>query len=188
MAKKVSENPPHEVVLDILNYDPGTGVFTWKTRPRCLFKSNRAYNAFNANFAGRVAGHTCDKGYIRVDIGGRSIRAHRLAWFYVHGTWPKEIDHIDGIRTNNSICNLREVNRRENSRNRCIRSDSSTGHNGVYVKPSPAGDRWIALISAPSGKRIVLGHFTEKQDAIFARKIAEKCFAYHKNHGRPSRG
>lgn len=184
MNKKAPEHPTHDHVIAVLNYDQNTGLFTWRERQRSDFKSGRAYNAFNARFSGRVAGYICDHGYIRIDVGGISIRAHRLAWFYLYKEWPPEIDHIDGVRTNNALANLRKVNRRENSRNRCIRSDNTSGYHGVYLVRTPAGERWSSQISDPDGKLIILGQFVKKVDAIFARKIGEKCFGYHKNHGR----
>lgn len=180
--------PSHEAVKELLDFNPETGGFTWKPRSRERFKSDRACNAFNAAVAGKPAGYTDDNSYCRIDVYGTSIRAHRLAWFYVHGVWPKEIDHVDGNRLNNAISNLRNVNRRENSRNRCVRSDNTTGMHGVYRDDKPeSGVRWTAMISNDEGKRIILGRFVNYEDAVFARKIAEKCFGYHHNHGRAAR-
>jgi hypothetical protein len=189
MEKKSSEAPTQERIKEILLYDQETGLFTWKARPRSEFPSDRAWNAFNTNFVGKVAGYTSDDGYIRVKTTTFSARAHRLAWLYTYGSWPIEIDHIDGNRSNNSLLNLREVNRRENSRNRCVRSDNTTGAVGVYRdEKNKSGERWNATISDPEGKRILLGRFVHYEDAVFARKIAEKCFGYHPNHGRAASG
>lgn len=190
MAKNSSRSlPTLERVKEILLYDEDTGLFTWKERPRSAFKSNRAWNAFNSNFVGKVAGNVSNDGYTRIKTVEFSARAHRLAWFYTFGRWPIEIDHIDGDRNNNSLINLREVNRRENSRNRCIRSDNKTGAVGVLRdEKNKSGERWTAVIQDPTGKRVILGRFVHYEDAVFARKIAEKCFGYHNNHGRAARG
>jgi hypothetical protein len=90
----------------MIHYDPDTGEFTW-LQPL----SNRVR-------PGDHPSNVSAQGYVRVGVGGRVYLAHRLAWFYVHGYWPaEEVDHINGCRTDNRICNLREANRRLNSQN-----------------------------------------------------------------------
>ncbi|MEK9720323.1 MAG: HNH endonuclease, partial [Quisquiliibacterium sp.] len=73
-----------ERLFDILDYDFETGIFRWK-------KTMRA-----SAWAGDVAGDVKPNGYIRIYFDGRGYYAHRLAWFYFYGTWPKgDIDHIN---------------------------------------------------------------------------------------------
>lgn len=91
----------------LLSYDQGTGLFTW------------LIDRGNGACAGQRAG-TVDRnsGYVLVQIDGRQYRAHRLAWLYVHGRWPRPlIDHIDRNRANNRISNLREATSAINNSN-----------------------------------------------------------------------
>ncbi|MGJ7039187.1 hypothetical protein J2Y63_002442 [Shinella sp. BE166] len=182
---KTEQLPSLQDVLKRLSYDSSTGLFIWKERPRSDFGSDRAWNVFNASWKGKIAGHTSTDGYTRIEVDGRNIRAHRLAWFVATGEWPREIDHINGDRKDNRIANLRNVNRRENSRNRCIRSDNTTGATGIFW--SEKTNRWIAKISSDQGA-FFIGAYPEYGDAVFARKVAEKCFGYHQNHGRKANG
>ena len=97
----------HELLLETVTYDPTTGLFRWRIpRPKIQI--------------GRVAGHKhFRKGEIRIVLYGRTYAAHRLAWFYVHGSWPKhQIDHKDRITSHNWIDNLREATNGQNCANR----------------------------------------------------------------------
>lgn len=136
---------------ELLHYDPDTGVFTWiKSR------SNR-------RTSGLETGPNLHRGYRRVRLDGHLYMAHRLAWLYVYGRWPQQcIDHINGVKSDNRIANLRDVSHSENLQNqRNLRSDNSSGFPGV----SPAGaGRWQAHIKA-SGVHFFLGHFVHAGDA-----------------------
>lgn len=93
-------------VRDILSYDSKTGVFVWKKRT-----SQRT-------FSGDIAGFIERFGYVVIKINRRKYRAHRLAWLLTYGSWPKEhIDHINGVRHDNRIENLREANDLQNAAN-----------------------------------------------------------------------
>ena len=103
-----------QMVKDAVKYDAATGIFTWA-------RSRKGVNA------GDVAGNKAPTGYWRVQIMRHSRLAHRLAWFYVHGVWPKhDLDHVNGVRTDNRIANLREVTRSQNLQNRVVASRRST--------------------------------------------------------------
>jgi len=138
---------------ELLHYDMETGVITWRVR------SNSRVTA------GDVAGYIRSNGYIAIQIDGRLYFAHRLAWFFVMGEWPKnQIDHIDGKKTNNRFANLREATNAENGQNqRKAQSDNkSSGLLGVSWH-NPSGN-WRARISL-DGKERCLGYFHTAESA-----------------------
>ena len=116
----------------LLDYDPVTGVFTWK--------ATRTGQAV----AGRIAGGALHTGYHRIQIDGRAFLAHRLAWLYVHEVWPQgQIDHINGVKADNRIANLREATASQNGQNRRgSQINNGSGLLGVY--PHDASGRWRA--------------------------------------------
>jgi hypothetical protein len=161
----------------LLKYDRKTGVFTWKPRgnPR-----------FDTRFAGTVAGceHTSGRGRKSwaIKLNGRKYYAHILAWAYVNGEWPEEeIDHVDHNTLNNRIRNLRHVTNAENKKNLPKRADNCSGVTGVYRCVS--ANRWVASIVV-ARKKVYLGQFREKTDAIAARLKANEKYGYHRNHGK----
>ena len=120
-------------------------------------------------------------GYLIAYIFRKQYYIHRLIWLYHYGYLPKEIDHINGIRTDNRIENLREVTTQENARNQKRSSINTSGIIGVsYFNPNKC---WIAYITI-NYKHIHLGYFKNKEDAILARKEAEVEYKFHQNHGR----
>lgn len=105
----------------LISYDPETGVFT-----RVGFRKGRGR-------AGSKAGTFDDDGYVIVCVDYKSYRANRLAWFYLFGVWPDgSIDHINGDRSDDRWCNLREISNQENSQNR-------HGPNAGRVRQLPIG-------------------------------------------------
>ena len=129
---------------DLLDYDPQTGAFIW--RRNCA-----------------RAGHTDKRGYVYIQIDGRSYGAHRLAWLYVHGVWPgKMIDHGNAIKNDNRIANLEDVTNARNMQNiRAANSNSSSGYRGVCLVRS---GRWQADITR-NGRKHWLGYFATALDA-----------------------
>lgn len=117
------------------------------------------------------------------DVAGSPVTGG-LVWLMFNGYLPKgEIDHINGIRSDNRIENLREVTRVENSRNQQIKSNNVSGAIGVRFNQHI--DKWESYIKV-NYKKIHLGSFNSKQSAIKARKDAEKKYGFHENHGRPA--
>ncbi len=97
--------------------------------------------------------------------------AHRLAWLFVHGVWPKEqIDHRNGIRDDNRFVNLREATLAENNQNRGVSPRNTSGHTGVYFNKKTG--KWHAEIMTNRRKKH-LGCFNDIEDAISARKAAK---------------
>lgn len=155
----------------LLHYDPGTGDFTWKS-----WRKNQVN-------AGDIAGcvHKSSFGYMIIELSAVKYKAHRLAWFYVHGEWPEQVDHLNGIRDDNRMINLRNVTHTENQRNRIINSNNTSGYNGVaWVKHL---SKWYAYIRH-GGKRINLGYYKDKEKAVKVRQMADVLYGYHPNHGK----
>ena len=160
-----------DLLRKFVNYDPDTGLLTWKLR------GTRAAEA--GKQLGTVVGTLPDKGYIVITLFGTVYQAHRLAWLHYYGQFPeKQIDHIDHDRTNNTISNLRETSLHTNMKNKSLYTTNTTGYSGV----TPHGDTWIARIGV-NGTKVLLGTFRTIEEAIAARKAAEKLLDYHTNHG-----
>ena len=158
------------LLMDLFNYSPESGVFT-----RLKSDSNRWP-------IGVAVGSDNSGKYKQIFINGKNHMAHRMAWLYVYGSMPDgHIDHINGIRHDNRICNLRVVTRTENNRNRCINKNNTSGVNGVsWCKRT---ESWLVTICINS-KMKYLGRFKDKSEAIKKRKKVEFGCGYHENHGR----
>lgn len=146
---------------ELLDYNPETGLFTHK-----LYRGGRAKKD-------DVAGTITLDGYIRISIDGKIYKAHRLAWLYVYGHFPKqEIDHINRVRNDNRIFNLRDVNRYVNARNKTQAIKKLT-----YPGASWYGrdQRWVSRIRV-NGKRIHLGYYDDLISAVIAVKKAEMLY------------
>ena len=115
-------------------------------------------------------------GYLVVGFNGKLYRTHRVIWLYVHGEWPKnDCDHINRIKDDNRISNLRDITRAENKQNQTVTRLSKSGVKGVYW--ANCYQRWVAEIGHEN-KQIVIGQFKEKEDAIDAYKFF--AIALHK--------
>ena len=156
-------------LMDLLSYDPLTGVFIWKIKT-----SNRAC-------VGKTAGTKAKSGYVSIQIDGKIYGAHRLAWLYVHGEWPPfQVDHRNRDRSNNRIKNLRLATPSQNGCNSTARSPAS-GVKGVSW--SKQAGKWQASIGAEK-KRHHLGYFNSKEDAAVAISTARKeLHGEFANHG-----
>jgi len=121
-------------------------------------------------------------GYREVSILGKSYRSHRLAWLLHYGEEPKnQIDHINGVRDDNRIENLRDTTQAENCKNVKKPKNNTSGCVGVYWKKRDSV--WRAAISV-NDIQVSLGAFKDKSDAIAARLKAEIKYGFHANHGR----
>lgn len=139
-----------ERLREVLSYDPETGYFTWVKR-------------LSNNVPGSRAGSDDRRGYLTVRIDKVVYRLHRLAWFYVHGEWPPhDIDHINGMPSDNRLTNLRPATKSQNMWNAKRRADNTSGYKGVCW--STAKKKWEAKISL-NGKMKFLGRFDKAEDA-----------------------
>ena len=154
---------------EALSYNKRTGLFTWTKTI-----SNRVS-------IGDVCSTINKAGYIAIMVSKKLYLGHRLAWYFTYGKFPtKEIDHINRVKTDNRIENLREVTSSENSRNMPITKRNNSGTIGVSWYKSR--QKWRATIMN-NNKQIHLGYFDNKNDAIQVRKFYEAEYNYHKNHG-----
>ena len=152
-----------EELRSLLAYCPLTGKVFWRKNGK---------TALNSSYT---------NGYQYGRIRGKMYMAHRVIWALWYGKWPNgDIDHINHIKTDNNIANLRDVTHLENQRNKAMRHDNISGFNGV----SWSKDRqmWIATIRDGT-KKINLGRYADFHEAVVARMDAEKFYGYHPNHG-----
>jgi hypothetical protein len=172
-----------EALEESISCDFATGALRWRVRPEHHFGSARKAAAWNARFAGSKALAALNRnGYRHGSLGGRSLQAHRVVFALGHGRWPSaQVDHINGVRTDNRLVNLREATNKENSRNAAASRRNTSGVPGVCKHTNPKF--WFARIKV-DGREIYLGLFTRFEDAVAARKAAEKQFGFHANHGR----
>lgn len=150
----------------LICYNPETGVFTYKPRD--------GDNSFNAKIAGKHAGRRRSDGYVTVKLYGRHYQAARLAWACMKGEWPPgEVDHINGVPSDNRMENLRQATHQQNAMNRRRRSDNTSGYKGVSFNKQ-AG-KWQATICI-SGRNCYLGLFASAEEAAAAYQAAAPQF------------
>lgn len=159
-----------EKLKELLHYNPETGIFTW------LVDRNQHVKA------GDIAGYKRSDGYIRICINGERYLSHRIAWLYIYGSFPDDqIDHINHKRHHNIIKNIRDAGYSENTKNRTINKNNTSGCCGVSWRKDL--EKWSSLIDV-SKKRITLGYFIDYFEAVCARKSAEYKYGFHPNHGK----
>lgn len=150
-------------VRELLDYDPMSGRFTWRVDMGGTAK------------AGSEAGCINSAGYVLIKVDGQKYQASRLAWLHVHGRWPNAcVDHIDGVRANNAIENLREATRIQNRHNSAVPSNSVSGVKGVFWNSKRS--KWQARICLDADHRQHLGYFDELDAAAAAYASAEKFY------------
>lgn len=162
-------NITQEQLKDRLHYDPETGLFTW-------------IKCYHSRMVGCRAGYIQKDGYVKIFLNGKPRSAHRLAWLYVYGELPKgEIDHLNRVRSDNRILNLRDVDRLTNHQNKKMDKRNSSGVQGVHWNKGL--NKWMVRIGN-NGKRKHLGYFENFEEAVKIRKQAELELNYHSNHGK----
>ena len=114
--------------------------------------------------AGARAGTKTKKGYIRVRIDGVFYMEHRLVFFLFHGRWPEMTDHVNGIRDDNRIENLRECTAAENAYNAKGKGERGLPKGVHYHKKRK---RYVAYVSR-NGKRVNVGEYKDAATAISA--------------------
>ncbi len=148
-----------------LHYEPSTGVFTWLN----LSQSKQ-------HLAGEPAGWTGDdNGYVSLRVDGKNYYAHRLAFLYMNGEFPKYCDHINRVKNDNRWCNLRPATMSQNRANASMRSNNTSGLKGVSWESR--SKMWRAQICF-NGITKHIGYFDCKKTAYAAYVLAS-----HKYHG-----
>jgi hypothetical protein len=149
---------------ELLHYCAETGVFTWIAKP------NR--NIVIGSIAGAIHSH----GYIHVNVDGKRYYAHRLAWFYVNGCWPKfEIDHINLDKKDNRIVNLRDITHGENLHNLRSPQRNNKTSNLIGASFHSGAGKFVASIGL-KGKTKYLGLFETAELAHQAYLNAKKIY------------
>ena len=173
--------PTPQEMRKILRYDSQTGKLFWRQRDVSMFRDGYRdaegnCNNWNSRYSGKEAFVSSSKGYLIGGVLGKRLKAHRVAWAMYYGEWPShQIDHINGIRDDNRIENLRDVTISENQKNMKTPSTNTTGHIGVYAH----NGRWRVKV-----KNIHIGIFDSIDEAINARADAQLSWGFHQNHGR----
>lgn len=132
---------------------------------------------------GRIAGTLGKDGYIRVTIAGERTPAHHIVWIMHGGEIPDgfEIDHINHIKSDNRIENLRLVRHSDNQKNMKRQERNSSGYTGVYWNKEAS--MWRARITA-NGKSIYSKNFDNWFDAVCWRMSKNNELTFNENHGR----
>lgn len=167
-----------EFVDSRLSYDATTGIFIWKKKPGY----SREINRWNVRYSGKEAGTIREVGnnlfYRFINLGGKPIRAHQLAWLLTYGDFIRGLDHKDGDGLNNRIDNLRPLSHSDNIRKGRLRSNNTSGAKGVSLRADTG--KWTAR-AMRGGVYTSLGCFDSKEDAVAAYReaVIEETGEFH---------
>ena len=151
-----------EYIKIILNYNQETGIFT------------RKVDMANGRFkAGSIAGYTNSRGYVVLNILKKNRKAHRVAFLYMTGSMPEQVDHINRVKNDNRWNNLREADAYLNMKNQPTVKSNECKFRGVYK----SRNKFRARIG-DNGKIISLGTFNTFDEAREARVEAEIKLKY----------
>jgi hypothetical protein len=168
------DNMTSEIANKYLIYDAETGILT------------RRYKYHQNVIAGKRACRPCNnkkQNHLDVSLCGKNYPAHRIIWLMIYGNFPKNhIDHINHDETDNKLINLREVSQCENNRNNSKRADNTSGVTGVWISKINSKKKFIAEIQNKEKQKITKAFYT-LASAKHQRKLWEKEFGYHNNHG-----
>lgn len=153
------ENLCHNRLTEVLVYEPETGCFFWKTSGK-------------GRKVGLQAGRVMRKGYRQICVDYKQYLEHRLAWFYIYKDWPKyQIDHINEVKTDNRIANLRDVLQTKNLLNQSKpQKNNTSGFRGVSFDDSNGKYRAQLMIYK---KQHHLGYFDTAENAYQAYLLAK---------------
>ncbi len=165
---KPLEIPTQKRLKELFDYDRKSGLLRWTVGGRRKRKN-------------RIAGTLRSDGYIKVGVDGEKYLAHRIIWVFVYKCCPEEIDHINHVGCDNRLENLRNVSRKENTKNIRVSTRNKSGVVGVHWQKRYCN--WRVIIGV-KGKTIHIGYFHDFNDAVRAREKANAKYGFHSNHGK----
>lgn len=183
----LEQNVSPALLSELIRYEAATGKLYWLPRlpHHCpqdsIFSAECLARRWTTRYAGKEAlTAKLRNGYLVGSVLDYIASAHRVAWAVANGRWPEnEIDHINGVRDDNRLVNLRDVTRTENHRNAGLKINTS----GVLgVSWNTERRKWIAQITV-DGKNNYLGQFDTITEAAEVRRQANLRFGFHPNHG-----
>jgi hypothetical protein len=159
--------PSPELLRKLLRYETKTGKLFWRERTPEMFRKVGYEKSWNARYANKEAFTSLNsEGYFTGQIYCKTYSAHRVILAMHTGTWSKQdVDHINGIKSDNRISNLRNSTHAQNMYNTGPYANNKSGQKGVYFHERD--QRWRAQIRI-SGKVTYLGSFIEKSQAVAA--------------------
>lgn len=164
--KSIKPLPSTEYLRQCFFYSGKNGGLVWRNRPREHSTTDRGWRSFNTQFAGWLTNCVAPHGYVTMTINRRSYLAARVIWKMVTGEDPvDQIDHKNLDRTDNSWKNLRPATDVQNARNKGLRKDNTSGHQGVVR----VGNRWGVTL-----KNHWIGLFETFEEAVAAREAAAR--------------
>lgn len=176
--------PPVDVLHQLLRYEPETGKLFWRERSQGFFKCLRSASVWNARYANKEAFTSLSgpDGYRSGTIENSPYRAHRIIWALYYWVEPEcDIDHINGIKSDNRIYNLRLATHEQNMRNQKLSRINSSGYKGVTFHRR--SKRWRAEIGYEM-RQVYLGLFATKEEAYEAYQSAS--IRLHGEFGSPA--
>jgi hypothetical protein len=164
------KRPDQARLKHLYNYERD-GTLTRKALPSSMSR---------AKVGETVKGGVCTSGYYQIQVDGIRYFLHQIIWVWHHGYWPEnQIDHVNRIRTDNRIENLREVSQSCNMRNKVVCANSRTGVTGVFYRKRDKNFNAYIRFGGGGGKLNNLGYFRDLTEAVCHRYAAEQCLGWH---------
>ena len=147
----------------------------------------RAFDGYLGRFkAGDPARFFADaEGYLKIQVPKQRAtisRAHLVLLLNdIHIPEGYHVDHIDGDRTNDSLCNLRVVTKRVNHCNRSKRCDNTSGYTGIHWSDY---HQHYVIRRTVQGKRLSRSRKTLTAAIQVLEQLTQMDSAYTLRHGK----